>query len=229
MIFLSPSGFALGFSVPPYPKPLPDAQACQNPDKQETQTKQHKVESISPVMLPLHVQRHSRDAANMCFLSQISLDNKGHILKGVALRICGQLESEKSGRISFGFRLITSGAQCCSPWSCKTPISKVSNTLGQVYKIWSHSVAHRTDLIFRNQLSSFNSKFGSLVCCITVLPLSRAGQGMLKGIFRKVFHEVPRLRGRTGAGKGQGQGLQYGCDGWERQKITQKSSLQCPR
>lgn len=29
------------------------------------------------------------------FLSQISLDNKGHILKGVALGICGQLESEK--------------------------------------------------------------------------------------------------------------------------------------
>ena len=67
------------------------------------------------MILPLHVQRHSRDAANMCFLSQISLDNKGHILKGVALGICGQQESEKSGRISFGFRPIPSGAQYCSP------------------------------------------------------------------------------------------------------------------
>ena len=67
-------------------------------------------------------------------------------------------------------------------------------------------MAHRTDLIFRNQLSSFNSKFGSLLCCITVLPLSRAGQGMLKGIFRKVFHEVPRLRGKMGAGRQAGAG-----------------------
>lgn len=59
-------------------------------------------------------------------------------------------------------------------------------------------MAHRTDLIFRNQLSSFNSKFGSPVCCITVHPLSRAGQGVLKGIFRRVFHDVPRLRGKDG-------------------------------
>lgn len=47
------------------------------------------------VIQPLHVQRHSRDTANMCFLSQISLDNKGHILKGVALGISDQQESER--------------------------------------------------------------------------------------------------------------------------------------
>ena len=159
----------------------------------------------------------------MCFLSQISLDNKGHILKGVALGICGQQESEKSGRISFGFRPIPSGAQCCSPWGCKMPVNKVSNTLGQVYKIWSHSMAHRTDLIFRNQLSSFNSKFGSLVCCITVLPLSRAGQGTLKGIFRKVFHEVPRLSGRTGAGRQAGAGARATVWMWWMRKAKDHS------
>lgn len=74
-------------------------------------------------------------------------------------------------------------------------------------------------------MSSLDSKFGNLVCCITVLPLSRAGQGMLKGIFRRLFHDVPRLRGKDGGwemggrqgaggalGEGQQPSLGSGCE-----------------
>lgn len=65
-------------------------------------------------------------------------------------------------------------------------------------------------------MSSLDSKFGNLVCCITVLPLSRAGQGMLKGIFRRLFHDVPRLRGKDGGwelgGRGRGNSPAWGLD-----------------
>lgn len=50
-----------------------------------------------------------------------------------------------------------------------------------------NSIIHRTELILRNQLSSFNSKFGRPVGCITVLLLSRAGQGITKGNLQNVL------------------------------------------
>lgn len=76
-----------------------------------------------PVNQPVHGQRHSRDPANMCFLSRISLDNKGHICKGVALGIFGQRESEKGLGIEFGFEagpLRCSGVQPFEVVKCQS-------------------------------------------------------------------------------------------------------------
>lgn len=46
------------------------------------------------------------DMASMCFLSQIPLANKEHILEGVVLGISGWQESQRSLGIPCGFRLI---------------------------------------------------------------------------------------------------------------------------
>lgn len=63
----------LGFALPPPSQTSSRCTSLTNLCQQEIKTKQHKIESPPPCdTTTSRTEKHSRDTANMCFLSQIS-------------------------------------------------------------------------------------------------------------------------------------------------------------